>query len=402
MSTSQDIIVCEVCEIEPLQHFCNQCEVRLCNNCVIPHLGSESVEGHTIVRYKYRDARNVKPRQCSTHPTENKTLFCKNCDVQICTKGYLEHLEHEVTDLKQFIHSKYVDIDKDIDFLRTTVQPNFESGIKKLKRIYEKASAIYDQERQRMMDAEKDLQDKVTEAMKTLLDEMETRRNETLRRLTDLKTDIEANLQTLDHFIDKCEAAKTSVEDILTIKFDEGLLDMDHSVELEFPQYASPNKWTVDVGAFKSILTRRMIFKVDVGKDIQLPVSGRVMLEKHSTSTGKNGTPTLSNTKDYISKVIQEFEKDPLYPKTLKEYEDLLMDKEYICLQPVTPFKEESVTAEQREYKPNLAKILLLANKQKFVNAGIAWLSYVYLIGKHKLAVSQQFCTLLPFLCIKH
>ncbi|XP_056012448.1 uncharacterized protein LOC125679548 isoform X2 [Ostrea edulis] len=102
--------------------------------------------------------------------------------------------------------------------------------------------------------------------------------------------------------------------------------------------------------------------------------------------TGKNGTPTLSNTKDYISKVIREFEKDPLYPEASNEYEDLLMGKGYRFSQPVTPFKEESVTAEQREYKPNLAKILLLANKQKIVNAGLAWMSYVDLIGKHKLA----------------
>ncbi|XP_048774823.2 uncharacterized protein LOC125679555 [Ostrea edulis] len=310
MSTSQDIIVCEVCEIEPLQHFCNQCEVRLCNNCVISHLSSESVEGHTIVRYKYRDARNVKPRQCSTHRTENKTLFCKSCVVQICTKGLLEHVEHEITDLRQCIHSEYVDIDKNMGFLRTTVQPDIESGIEKLNQIYEEASKRYDQERQRMIDAEKVLHDKVTAAMKALLDEMETRRNETLTRLTDLKTNSKAKLQTIDQFIDKCEAAKKSVEDILTIKFDEGLLDMDHSVGLVFPQYVSPNKWTVDVGAFKSISTRRRIFEIDVENNIQLPIPGRVMIEKNNTEGNEEGDVFL-DAKEKTEKVDGLFIENP-------------------------------------------------------------------------------------------
>jgi hypothetical protein len=108
--------------------------------------------------------------------------------------------------------------------------------------------------------------------------------------------------------------------------------------------------------------------------------------------TVKTSAPILSNTKDYIGKVIREFERDPLYPEALKDYEDLSMGKGYIVSRPVTPFKEENVTAEQREYKPNLAKILLLANKQKLQNAGLAWIAYVDLIGGHKQAVSQQVC----------
>jgi chromosome segregation ATPase len=154
-------------------------------------------------------------------------------------------------DLKLFVDSQYMTVGKHIDFLETTIRPDFESGIAKLNQMYEEVSKGYDEERQRMIESEKKLLDKITAAMKTLLDEMETRRNETLKSLTDLKTEMETKLRAVDKLIDKFETAKKSLDDLLTIMFDESLLDMEHSATIAFPHYVSPTKWDVDVGALK-------------------------------------------------------------------------------------------------------------------------------------------------------
>jgi DNA repair exonuclease SbcCD ATPase subunit len=163
----------------------------------------------------------------------------------------VEHQEHEIVDLKLFINSQYMTVDKHIDFLGTIVRPDFESGIEKLNQIYEEVNKGYDEERQRMIESEKKLLEKITAAMKTLLDEMETRRSETLKSLTDLKTEMETKLRAIDKLIDKFEAAKKSLEDLLAIIFDESLLDMEHSVTIAVPLYVSPRKWDVNVGVLK-------------------------------------------------------------------------------------------------------------------------------------------------------
>ncbi|XP_062601177.1 uncharacterized protein LOC134262871 [Saccostrea cucullata] len=108
--------------------------------------------------------------------------------------------------------------------------------------------------------------------------------------------------------------------------------------------------------------------------------------------------PTLSKDKpmlskrDYIKLVLLEYEDNPNYTEALKELDELLSAKVYgvSTLGPVTSFKEEDVTDEQKEYKPNLAKILLLGCKARVMYGSLAWIEYIDLIKKHKVAVCQQ------------
>nr|XP_022325312.1 uncharacterized protein LOC111125625 [Crassostrea virginica] len=100
--------------------------------------------------------------------------------------------------------------------------------------------------------------------------------------------------------------------------------------------------------------------------------------------------PFQSSSKDYIREVLKMFEKDPNYDDACKEFTELLTAKDFGMLThgPVVPFKEELVTYEQREYKPNLAGILLTGCKERVKNHSLAWREYTDFIGKHKKAVS--------------
>ena len=106
--------------------------------------------------------------------------------------------------------------------------------------------------------------------------------------------------------------------------------------------------------------------------------------------------PLQPTTKEYIKGVLKFYEKHPNYDDALKEYKELLTAKDFGMLLthgPVVPFKEELVTDEEKEYKPNLAGILLTGCKERVKNYSLAWREYTDLIKKHKKAI----CLLLSF-----
>nr|XP_022327802.1 uncharacterized protein LOC111127081 isoform X2 [Crassostrea virginica] len=96
------------------------------------------------------------------------------------------------------------------------------------------------------------------------------------------------------------------------------------------------------------------------------------------------------SSKNYIKGVLQDYEEHSNYADALKEYKELLTAKDIhvgmSTLGPVVPFKEEKVTEEQREYKPNLAGILLTGCKDKVKNSSLAWREYTDFVVKHKKA----------------
>nr|XP_022323447.1 uncharacterized protein LOC111124659 isoform X2 [Crassostrea virginica] len=97
--------------------------------------------------------------------------------------------------------------------------------------------------------------------------------------------------------------------------------------------------------------------------------------------------PLQPTTKEYIKGVLKFYEKHPNYDDALKEYTELLTAKDFGMLLthgPVVPFKEELVTDEEKEYKPNLAGILLTGYKERVKNCSLAWREYTDFIKKHK------------------
>nr|XP_022325311.1 uncharacterized protein LOC111125624 isoform X2 [Crassostrea virginica] len=95
--------------------------------------------------------------------------------------------------------------------------------------------------------------------------------------------------------------------------------------------------------------------------------------------------PLHSSSKDYIRGVLKMYERDPNYDDAYKEFTELLTVKDFGMLThgPVVPFKEESVTDEERKYKPKLAGILLKGCMERVKNYSLAWREYTDLIEKH-------------------
>lgn len=62
--------------------FCRGCGVSLCDHCVSIHLRVKSKNVHVIVDYASKDDDDTG--FCESHPQNQCSTYCKNCDVPIC------------------------------------------------------------------------------------------------------------------------------------------------------------------------------------------------------------------------------------------------------------------------------------------------------------------------------
>lgn len=99
---AQFIVTCEYCD-NPSECFCNPCQKRICTNCVTLHLQQKSEDGHEIVCNTKRKNKYTS-HKCKPHADLECPLFCKTCDVPICTKCATgKHRTHDFDDLEERI-----------------------------------------------------------------------------------------------------------------------------------------------------------------------------------------------------------------------------------------------------------------------------------------------------------
>ncbi|XP_062596651.1 tumor susceptibility gene 101 protein-like isoform X1 [Saccostrea cucullata] len=103
--SAQDILLCDLCQTDALQSYCELCNVNLCINCVGKHL-SDSSKRHNVVPYRHKTSTPHYPK-CSNHKHKNCELYCEKCKIPVCTSclSSRKHKGHNLSDALQKLSS---------------------------------------------------------------------------------------------------------------------------------------------------------------------------------------------------------------------------------------------------------------------------------------------------------
>ena len=98
-ASAEDVITCYLCD-NSSKHFCNSCQVSLCETCVKKHRDEFKSLSNEIVNFLERESQVVFPG-CKDHAGQRCEAHCINCYAPVCVKCMLSdpHKDHETEKL---------------------------------------------------------------------------------------------------------------------------------------------------------------------------------------------------------------------------------------------------------------------------------------------------------------
>nr|XP_022341832.1 uncharacterized protein LOC111135782 [Crassostrea virginica] len=127
------------------QFYCNACHRPLCEQCRDEHQKSPYTKNHEIVLYRHRK-HQLPVEICQHHPTRNVDIFCRECQIPICSKcsTMKEHKGHKFDDLEDIYAHKYACWQGEFSkiqkyFLPTSqdLKTDIEEDVKQVEKIME-------------------------------------------------------------------------------------------------------------------------------------------------------------------------------------------------------------------------------------------------------------------------
>ena len=141
----QHYLVCgtEDCQ-ENGQFYCNACHQPLCEHCRDEHQKSPRNKKHEIVLYRHRK-QQLPVEKCEDHPTRTVDMFCRECQIPLCSKcSIMEHTGHKFDDLEEIYAEKYAFQQREFSkiqkyFLPTTqgLKTDIEEDATQIRKIME-------------------------------------------------------------------------------------------------------------------------------------------------------------------------------------------------------------------------------------------------------------------------
>ncbi|XP_056007716.1 E3 ubiquitin-protein ligase TRIM71-like [Ostrea edulis] len=123
---AQDVLLCDLCETDPLQYCCEHCDINLCTDCVSKHL-SDSSKKHKIVPYHLHRKFTPKYSTCLKHADKDCEMYCESCHIPVCitciSSG--KHKAHDLSDILEKLSSKKQRIQKDLEELENKIYPRY-------------------------------------------------------------------------------------------------------------------------------------------------------------------------------------------------------------------------------------------------------------------------------------
>ncbi|XP_062584510.1 uncharacterized protein LOC134246205 [Saccostrea cucullata] len=107
--TAQHFLECGTQDCERnCEFYCNSCHHQMCKPCRDQHLKIPENKNHEMVLYQQR-RRQVPVKKCKIHPTKEIDIFCKECNIPLCSKcsTMQEHHGHIFTDLETIYIEKF-------------------------------------------------------------------------------------------------------------------------------------------------------------------------------------------------------------------------------------------------------------------------------------------------------
>ncbi|XP_056004116.1 uncharacterized protein LOC130049905 [Ostrea edulis] len=123
---AQDVLLCDLCETDPLQYLCEHCDINLCTDCASKHL-SDSSKKHKIVPYHLHRKFTPKYSKCLKHADKDCEMYCESCHIPVCSTCISsgKHKGHDISDILEKLGSKKQRIQKDLEELEKKIYPRY-------------------------------------------------------------------------------------------------------------------------------------------------------------------------------------------------------------------------------------------------------------------------------------
>ncbi|XP_061168871.1 uncharacterized protein LOC133178132 [Saccostrea echinata] len=225
-TSAQDVLRCDLCETAVVQMHCDTCLVNLCKACVGDHFTAALSKSHKIVDFKNRKSTPLYPG-CLTHNNERCKMYCKQCDIPLCTKCIAtdEHLGHKVSEILQVLDEKRISIILEQTELNDTIYPIYQdiasdvqNRMSQLGKEYGDLSTVitkHGEDWHREIDKlVKKLQSEVDELKNTQLQTLQKHLDEINKNISDIKDEINSLENAVgSKDISKLFSVKSSVEE---------------------------------------------------------------------------------------------------------------------------------------------------------------------------------------------
>ena len=101
--STQDALLCDLCETLVTSMYCDICHIKLCIPCVGVHLSNRSTK-HEVVSFEERGSTTI----CPKHSTKICELHCEQCNIPICSLcvSSREHKSHQIVDISKSLTTK--------------------------------------------------------------------------------------------------------------------------------------------------------------------------------------------------------------------------------------------------------------------------------------------------------
>ncbi|XP_048748341.2 E3 ubiquitin-protein ligase TRIM36-like [Ostrea edulis] len=123
---AQDVLLCDLCETDPLQYCCEHYDINLCTDCVSKHLSNYSKK-HKIAPYHLHRKFTPKYSKCLKHAEKDCEMYCESCHIPVCTTCISsgKHKGHDLSDILEKLGSKKQRIQKDLEELENKIYPRY-------------------------------------------------------------------------------------------------------------------------------------------------------------------------------------------------------------------------------------------------------------------------------------
>ncbi|XP_062566262.1 uncharacterized protein LOC134228614 [Saccostrea cucullata] len=172
--TAQHFLECgtERCE-RNCEFYCNSCHHQMCKPCRDQHLKIAENKNHEVVLYQQR-RRQLPVKKCKIHPTKDIDIFCKECNVPLCSKcsTMQNHRGHQFIDLEIIYTEKFEICHKELSKIHNYFVPTSEDLQREVQEDAKEVKEIMDSIRTSMKAEAESLKNMVDTVLSENIEEL--------------------------------------------------------------------------------------------------------------------------------------------------------------------------------------------------------------------------------------
>ena len=173
---------------------CLTCDLLLCFRCGRKHT-EDPEQDHMIINLKDTEQGPM----CKIHKDFDICSFCQFCEEPICSRCLVQmHQGHSFQEIEKVYKEKIQNLDKCHTKISSEFILFFSSERNKLEKLSELQKENYENEKQKIIEHDKKVKDKIALYSNELLQELENQWNDAHSRIEKLKSDMEQTIFGLE------------------------------------------------------------------------------------------------------------------------------------------------------------------------------------------------------------